>query len=237
MTTTHQTTDSQTRPLPGRRAVAKGMAWAAPVVAASAATPALAASCAPVTYTGAFTQADVYGDPPTSYTWTNADGDTITLAVSTSAYGGRILAPNNLHSAGGIKEGYNGLGDLRDDGLLLQHRDSSGGQVLTITFSEPVTDLTLTVADIDWLTRKYRDSVVLSPAPTTVSNGPAVQGGGTTSAPLTSRTNGEVNSSEPANRSTVTYDGPVSSFTLDFSSTDGTTSQQIFLTDLTFTAC
>lgn len=237
MTTTHQTTDSQTRPLPGRRAVAKGMAWAAPVVAASAATPALAASCAPVTYTGAFTQANVYGAPPTSYTWANADGDTITLTVSTSAYGGRLLSTNNLTSAGGRNQGYNGNGDLREDGLLLQQRDGSGGQVLTITFSEPVTDLTFTVADIDWLTREYRDSVVLSPAPTTVSNGPAVQGAGTTGAPLTPRTNGQVDSSVVNNRSTVTYDGPVSSFTLDFSSTDGRTAQQIFLTDLTFTAC
>ena len=225
MTTTHQTTDGQTRPLPGRRTVAKGMAWAAPVVAASAAAPALAASCAPVTYTGAFTQANVYGPPPTSYTWTNAGGDTITLTLSTSTYGGKTLQSNNLTSAGGINQGYNGQGDLRDDGLLLQ-QNGSGGQVLTITFSEPVTDLTFTVADIDWLTRRYRDSVVLSPAPTTVSNGPEIQGGGTTGAPLTSRTNREVNSSEPANRSTVTYDGPVSSFTLDFSSTDGTTGQQ-----------
>lgn len=236
MTTTHQTTDSHTLPLPGRRAVAKGMAWAAPVVAASAATPALAASCVPVTYTGAFTQANVYGAPPTSYTWTNADGDTITLAVSTSAYGGKTLPGNNLTSAGGINQGYNGNGDLREDGLLLQQQ-GSGGQVLTITFSEPVTDLTFTVADMDWLTGGYRDSVVLSPAPTTVSNGPAVQGDGTTGAPLTSTTKRVVDSSEVANRSTVTYDGPVSSFTLDFSSTDGTTAQQIFLTDLTFTAC
>lgn len=235
MTTTHQTTDSQTRPLPGRRAVAKGMAWAAPVVAASAATPALAASCAPVTYTGAFTQANVYR-VPSSYTWTNTAGDTITLAVSTSAYGGKTLPQNNLSAAGGINVGYNGQGDLSGDGLQLQ-QNGSGGQVLTITFSEPVTDLTFTVADIDWNGSNYRDSVVLSPAPTTVANGSQVRGGGTTGAPLTSVTNREVNSGTVDNRSTVTYDGPVSSFTLDFSSTTGTTPQQIFLTDLTFTAC
>ena len=48
---------------------------------------------------------------------------------------------------------------------------------------------------------------------------------------------GEVTSDTVANRSRVTYAGPINSFTLYFSSTDGTTAQQIFLTGLTFFAC
>lgn len=45
---------------------------------------------------------------------------------------------------------------------------------------------------------------------------------------------GEVTSDTVANRSRVTYAGPINSFTLYFASTDGTTAQQIFLTGLTF---
>jgi len=228
---------THTQPAPSRRAVTAGLAWSVPAIAATAAAPAYAASCAnPTTYTGDFTQANVYGAPPSSYTWTSASGNTITLDVSTVAYGGKSLMTNNLTSAGGINQGYSGRGDLESDGLQLQQQ-GNGGQVLTISLSEPVTDLQFTIADLDWRSRGYRDAVVLSPTPTTVTNNSAVQGAGVAGNPLTPKTAAEVNSDTLDNRSTVTYSGPITSFSLDFSSTDGTVAQQIFLTNLRFAAC
>ena len=220
-----------------RRTVAHGLAWTVPAVAAAAAAPAFAVSCAnPAAFTGRFTQADVYGTPPSTYTWSAAGRTPITLSLNTVADSGKSLTPNNLTSAGGSNQGYNGLGDLRADGLLLQ-QSGSGGQRLTITFSRPVTNLQFTIADVDWLRSRYRDAIVLDPEPTSVTNGPPLQGNGTTGSPVSAVSAGEVSSDTEANRSRVTYAGPINSFTLYFSSTDGTTAQQIFLTGLTFFAC
>ncbi|MEU3871685.1 hypothetical protein AB0E52_09830 [Micrococcus luteus] len=206
-------------------------------MAAAAAAPAFAVSCAnPAAFTGRFTQANVYGTPPSTYTWSAAGRTPITLSLNTVADIGKSLTPQNLTSAGGINQGYNGLGDLSEDGLLLQ-QSGSGGQRLTITFSRPVTNLQFTIADVDWLRSRYRDAIVLDPEPTSVTNGPPLQGNGTTGSPVSAVSAGEVTSDTVANRSRVTYAGPINSFTLYFSSTDGTTAQQIFLTGLTFFAC
>lgn len=159
-----------------RRTVAHGLAWTVPAVAAAAAAPAFAVSCAnPAAFTGRFTQANVYGTPPSTYTWSAAGRTPITLSLNTVADSGKSLTPNNLTSAGGINQGYNGLGDLRADGLLLQ-QSGSGGQRLTITFSRPVTNLQFTIADVDWLRSRYRDAIVLDPEPTSVTNGPPPAG-------------------------------------------------------------
>lgn len=223
-------------PIITRRSVVKGVSWSAPMVAAAVAAPALAVSCAnPLTYTGKFTQANSY-TIPRQYTYTAPGGASVGLSVGTSAYGGKLLDTINLSAAGAISLGYNGLGVLRDDGLLLQQQ-GAGGQKLTITFSKPVMDLTFTIADIDWLGNGYRDSVWVSPSPTSVSLGAAVTGEASASSPLKATTTGAVSSDVSANRATVTMAGPVSSFTVDFSSTTGTTAQQIFLTGLSFKAC
>ncbi|WP_336638930.1 hypothetical protein [Micrococcus luteus] len=206
------------------------------MVAAAAAAPALAISCGnPLTYTGKFTQANSY-TIPRQYTYTAPGGASVDLSVDTSAYDGKLLARENLTAAGNLNSGYNGLGDLRADGLQLQQA-GVGGQKLTITFSKPVMDLTFTIADIDWLRSGYQDSVWVSPSPTSVSLGTAVTGEASASRPLKATTTGAVNSDVSANRATVTMAGPVSSFTVDFSSTTGETMQQIFLTGLSFKAC
>lgn len=220
-----------------RRSVVKGVSWSAPVVAAAAAAPALAASCRnPLTYTGKFTQANS-STIPRRYTYTASGGASVVVTVATSAYGGKALQPSNLTAAGNSTRGYNGEGDLlRADGLQLQ-QEGAGGQKLTITFSKPVTDLTFSIADIDWTDSSYQDSVWVSPSPTSVSLGNAVKGEASQSSPLQARQPGQVSSSTSANRASVTMAGPVSSFVVDYSSTRGNGVQQIFLTGLSFKAC
>ena len=94
-----------------RRTVAHGLAWTVPAVAAAAAAPAFAVSCAnPAAFTGRFTQANVYGTPPSTYTWSAAGRTPITLSLNTVADSGKSLTPNNLTSAGGINQGYNCIG-------------------------------------------------------------------------------------------------------------------------------
>lgn len=220
-----------------RRSVVKGVSWSAPVVAAAAAAPAFAVSCgSPLTYTGKFTQASS-STIPRSYTYSAPGGASVVLSVATSAYGGKVLAANNLTAAGNSSAGYNGLGNLLQvDGLLLQQA-GAGGQKLTITLSKPVTDLAFTIADIDWNGSNYQDSVWVSPSPTSVSLGTAVTGKASQSSPLKALKTGSVLSSASANWASVTMAGPVSSFTVDFSSTTGNVAQQIFLTGLSFKAC
>lgn len=221
-----------------RRSVVKGVSWSAPVVAAAAAAPALAASCRnPLTYTGRFTQADS-STISRRYTYTASGGASVVVTVATSAYGGKVLQRSNLTAAGNTTTGgYNGAGSLlQADGLQLQ-QEGAGGQKLTITFSKPVTDLTFSIADIDWNGSTYQDSVWVSPSPTSVSLGTAVKGGASQSGPLQARQTGQVTSSTSANWASVTIAGPVSSFVVDYSSTTGTGVQQIFLTGLSFKAC
>ena len=219
-----------------RRTVAKGALWTAPAISLAAAAPAVAASPSCVSYTGAFTQPRSYDPVPMAYTFTGSDGSTVTVSLSTRAYGGKTLMRPNLTAAGNDLQNYNGAGDLRDDGLQLQQQ-GPGGQVLTFSFSQEVSNLQFTVADIDNDGTRYRDSIVLSPAPTTVTNGRAVVGAGTTAAPLRTTGTSQVTSDTLANRSTVTMADPLSSFSLDFSSSTGTTAQQIFITSMSFDVC
>lgn len=228
MNTSHQNTALS------RRTVAKGALWTAPAISLAAAAPAVAASSSCVSYTGAFTQPS-YSPVRMAYTFTGSDGSTVTVSLSTRVYGGKTLMRPNLSAAGNI-EYYNGAGDLRYDGLQLQQQ-GTGGQVLTFSFSQEVSNLQFTVADIDNDGTRYRDSIVLSPAPTTVTNGRAVVGAGTTAAPLRTTGTSQVTSDTLANRSTVTMADPLSSFSLDFSSSTGTTAQQIFITSMSFDVC
>ncbi|MCZ6937792.1 hypothetical protein EJ130_05800 [Micrococcus luteus] len=220
-----------------RRSVVKGVSWSAPVVAVAAAAPALAVSCGnPLTYTGKFAQGNSY-TIPRSYTYSAPGGASVVLSVATSAYGGKVLQGSNLTAAGNINAGYNGAGNLLQvDGLQLQ-QEGAGGQKLTIAFSKPVTDLTFTIADIDWNGSNYQDSVWVSPSPTSVSLGTAVTGEASQSTPFKALKTGQVLSSTSANWASVTMAGPVSSFVVDFSSNTGNVAQQIFLTGLSFKAC
>lgn len=218
-----------------RRSVTAGTLWSAPAVAIAAAAPAVAVSAC-VTYTGAFTQPSSYNPVPLSYTFRGSDGSTVTVSLSTASYGGKTLLSNNLTAAGNVNKGYNGMGDLATDGLQLQQQ-GTGGQRLTFTFSQPVSNLSFVVADIDNSGKQYRDSVTLSPAPTSVVNGSSLTGSGGTGDPLRATTTSPVNSDNKANRSTVTMAGPLSSMTVDFSSSTGTVAQQVFITGMTFEVC
>ena len=227
-----------------RRAIARGLAWAAPAAIVTTAAPSYAASC----NTAARYTAPLHANSVTRTSGTQASGvatsaepgsTPVTYSVQARAgTGTSINTGSNLTTAGGTASSfYNGLGDLRVDGLQLQQNGSPAGQVVTFTFSRPITDLSFTVADLDSMSSGYKDAVTISPTPTAVVNNGAAQGNGTAASPLQAiNQSAQVNSDVVANRSSVKLAGPLTTFTLTFSSTRGTTAQQIFLRDLVFTA-
>lgn len=228
-------------PRPTRRAVARGALWTMPVVAVTGVAPAYAYSCAIVPYTAPLNTAK-YGKTSTTTgsgsTNAQASSAPVTYTVTAAASSGATLASNNIRAAGDTTGGYNGLGDLASDGLQLQQQGALGGQTITIAFSRPVWNLSFTVADIDSNgTAQYVDQVFFDQAPTSVANASAVTGSGTAAAPLKPiSNNNQVNSDVVANRSKVTFSGPISSLSMTFSSASGTVAQQIFLTGMTFSA-
>lgn len=225
-----------------RRTVARGALWTAPSIIVSTAAPAYAASCAAVNYAAPLNASTVQTASTTSATGTATSSttgtDAVTYKITSSAGSGTILgAANESTAGGGPTSYYNGTGDLGSDGLQLQQNGGVTGQTITFTFSRAVTDLTFTVADIDSAGTGYYDAVSFSLAPTTIVNGAAVKGAGTKASPLQAiNANQQVNSSTLANRSTVTFSGPLTTFSMTFSSATGTTAQQIFLTQMRFTS-
>lgn len=219
----------------------RGVAWAAPTAAVLVAAPALAMSCSqPVAYTAPLNTANYKRTNNKSGTGTARSTVTgsaaITYTISSVASAGQTLVSNNLSVAGDINNGYNGAGSLTTDGLQLQQSGATTGQTVSITFSRPVTNLSVMVADIDRTSSTHADIVSFSPAPSTVTNGRGVQGAGTASSPLTAKAVGEVTSDTVANRSTVTFAGPLTTLTVRFGSSVGTASQQVFLAGLSFSA-
>lgn len=239
-----QTTDGHL----SRRTVAAAALWSAPVIALSGAAPAMAVTkCGPATYDANFTTSTYARSSSTSgrLTASAAGRDPVTVTVASTAVGGKLIGAGSLSVAGDTQAGYNGVGDLRSDGLMLQQSGGTGGnssrQTVTFTFDRPVSGLSFVLADLD---RKgsgtsgagfYHDAVAVTPTPQVV-NAANVTGSATTVNPLRSSNVAEVSADNTAHRSNVSIAGPVTSFTLQFWSATGTDGQQVFLRDLVFTA-
>lgn len=234
-----------------RRRLAQGAAWSAPMILAAGAVPAHAVSiCDEVSYapalnsntvtrasdssaTGAFNPVTPVNSP------TGPVKPTVAVTFKATALGGKTLnSAQNLTVAGQqLDLGYNGAGDLATNGLELIQSGPIGyaaRQTLTITFDRPVKNLAFTIADLD--RAGYLDQVALSGSPT-VSNGSNVSGAGTTTSPLGPATNvGDRKSDDVTTRSDIRYSQPVTSVTIDFWSKQGTLSQQVFISGMSFTA-
>lgn len=235
---------------PPRRAIAKGLLWTVPSAVVATTAPAFAASCPPQAYTAPFTTEYYRRESTTAATGQSSPvegAQPVTYTVTSESIGGKNLQPSNLTVAGDINGGYNGLGDLRSDGLQLQQTGGTGGypsrQVLTITFDRPVSDLRLTIADIDrrgssdltTSTSTYHDGIAVAPTVAVVNSG-SVTGAANTGDPLRATRVGERNSDDMTTRSTVSVLEPTRSVSITYWSITGSYYQQVFLTGMSFTA-
>jgi hypothetical protein len=149
--------------MPSRRNVVRSAAWTVPVVAASTAVPAYAASCGSTTYRYTLTWRTVtYG------TTTTGSGSTLTKTGTASIAGPAGSSPvvatftstqvgTDSRTAGNLTvqaNNYPNVGATGGTGLLLQHQNIVAGrnasrQVVRIQFDRPVTGLRFTITDID----------------------------------------------------------------------------------------
>lgn len=241
-----------------RRALVKSAAWTVPVVAAAVAAPIASASPCTFTYPGTV----VFGGAGSNYTrgannsTTAASasvalgagitpvGVTFAAAVSGSTY---ALRPANLSVAT-----VSGIQTLWLEQTVRGAQEPTTapdrGQLLTVTFDRPVTDVTLRLEDMTRATTmstfRYSDTVVITPGAGTMSEGVKgsdTAGSGTAADPWRTTVHNPV--VPTINTATSVRDivlsGPLTSFTLRYFSTQGGTSAQaqaILLPNFTFTA-
>ena len=223
------TTDTLTDTRPTRRAVTRAAAWSVPVIATSATVPAYAASCTPVRVSGA--NITTYSRT-SSIRWTatfDSDGagplPSNVMTVDATYDAGMTVRNDN---AGGTNDNFTLLspvGGLGVAGLVMAQRPLAGSTAplaafghYRFSFTRAVTNLSFTLTDIDSATNDFIDSVVLTPGFTVSGRAGALQGAGTTASPF--RPVGDNSAVDNASGSggnvTITYAGPLSSFTIDY---------------------
>ncbi len=149
--------------MPSRRNVVRTAAWTVPVVAASTAVPAYAASCGSTSYRYTLNWRTVpYG------TTTTGSGSTLTKTGTASIPGPAGSSPvvatftstqvgTDSRTSANLTvqaNNYPNVGATGGTGLLLQHQGIVAGrdasrQVVRIRFDRPVTGLQFTITDID----------------------------------------------------------------------------------------
>jgi hypothetical protein len=169
------------------------------------------------------------------FTSTSVGGVTISLTVvplpSTN------LTPNNTTVVASPSGGIN------EQALLFQQTsDALGvGQTVTFSFSSPVTNVSFTITDIDNSTGQWADRLVIQTAGYGFSfaAGTLMTGDGTVGTPfLNSNANLNLPHTDDRGNVTISYAGPISSFTFEYFNgvaTNGT--QQIRVTDIAFEDC
>lgn len=235
----------------GRRAVTRGAAWTAPLLAVSVAAPAFAASCvSPYRLDWGTTP---YGKTVSmgvqtgtaQVPATSGSGTPVTVTFTSQVQGLLGGTPTrhaeNLTVAGALDVG--GLG-AAEGGLSLRHEAGHGvgvdnRQTVVISFSRPVTGLSFTIADIDSSGGLigFWDQIELNGARTFLPN-PDIIGQGVALNPWRYKNaTTPVDDDASGGNITVTYAGIVSgSITLLFYSATANAAHRVFLTDFTFTA-
>ena len=211
-----------------RRTFAKGIAWSVPVVVAASAAPAVAASCAAVTI----------------------DWDTTTLSGGAVTVGTTTMRVTRAGSGSGtandltVRSGP--MGGVNERFLQLERATpaKTTSATYTFTFSQPVSNLTFSVYDIDaTIGSGWIDGVSFSSGFSATSTGATLTGTGTAASPFQPSqpaTTGNLSGSDARGNVTVSYAGPLTSFTITYTNVyTGTNSvsgnQGIGVSDLTFT--
>jgi hypothetical protein len=187
--------------MPSRRNVVRSAAWTVPVVAASTAVPAYAASCGSTSYnwrldwqnnttTDAFTTSYSV-DKPAGANSVHVGTAVITGPPGSSAvivtFKNSVVGTDRRHPTNMTVESTTNIGNLgaQERGLLLWNTNILAGreasrQVVDITFSRAVSNLRFTITDIDsnnspGSANDYRDQVELTGVRTGVAT---ARGGG-----------------------------------------------------------
>lgn len=240
--------NTQPRPAASRRALMRTAAWAVPTAVAASSSPALAVSPCQETYAGA-----VQFSSPSNYTRASTTSGSATVAlagapviVTPVAVSFVVTQPaNTAGSALATTNLTTDTGRLRLQHLVQSESGADrGGQILTITFSRAVSDLTF---DLGGFTRfaTYNDTAFLDlPSGVTITsstNGADVSGNGTAANPWnTNRENSSDGAYTAANTvSGVTLAGPLSTFSIRYYSLipqSGPQQQALFVDNMSFRA-
>lgn len=217
---------------PSRRAVASALAWSVPVVAVGAAAPRAAASpCPPQAYTLDWSQST-----GTVYTRSSSQSGTavvdpdgagpvapVTLSISSTLTGAMSTGNESGTQNQNLRVSPTTVGGTSSRGLQLEQtvtgsRSSAPGrsarQTVTFTFSEPIRDLRFTMTDIDATQGDFIDMVELSPGFTSAYDDRYLRGNGTQASPLRPVYWGDRPTSSNLGNATITYAGPLTSFTI-----------------------
>jgi hypothetical protein len=219
----------------GRRAVTRGAAWSIPVVSLAVAAPAMAASGCKMT-TGTLSW-DVYpaGSKQTGVALATAGGTGVTVTVTVSGDTG--AAGNGLVTS----ESTGGLSQVMRFYDLNNKLDTS--QTVTLTFSQPVQNLSFSLLDIDSHgdneRTAYADLVVINTAGATSVKHENVKGSGTAASPFRAANNDSPVLDSSANGNVdLSWTGPVSSVSFTYAQNgkvDG--SPFIGISDLSWQRC
>jgi hypothetical protein len=241
--------DEKPTPLIGRRAITRGAAWSVPVVALAVAAPASAA-----------TSGGGGGCTPTSGTlvWRNQTlprhaRNLFGTALQTSL-AGVTLTVSASGDTGADDNGIPSRGPIGGaTSLLLLHSENyvdNTSQTVTLTFSQPVQNLQLSLLDVDSsatigrhnrVTQSHwQDELSVTPAPSSQSRGSGVQGTGTSASPWRAvNNNNVVSDTQTTGNVALSWAGPLTSVTFTYRQDgDQDGSPKVGISDLSFrTVC
>lgn len=231
-----------------------GAVWATPVVAATTAAPAYAASPCSTTFphrldwgTTAYTKLTADSATATITPSSGTGGTPVTMSIASVVSGTVARAADNLTvpattNIGGLGAAERGL-TLLHDSPIVAGRDNR--QTVTFTFSRAVTGVAFTITDIDSTLNTavtpntgWIDQVELTGTRTgTVPAGSTVIGSGTSTTPWRlSADSTNIATDQGGGNLNVAYSGSLTSFTLTYWSSRAGANQRIYLSDFTFTA-
>jgi hypothetical protein len=251
-TSTASSIDAATDTRPTRRTVTRAVAWTVPVVAASAAAPAYAASCSALTGVSFATWSGRISNGGLDYvqTYTPPAG-TVASAIEmkiAASYTGFMKAGSEASNGPSLYDVYNPVGNTGKPGLGLIQTvtrrmdraapERSARGAYAFSFTKPVRNLVLTFTDIDRTAGDFLDRVELGGPWTEVSRGSGVSGSGTQASPWTGGA-AYSDSSSGAGNVTVRFAGPLTNFTLTYWNAETSWSgvdrnQAVFVTDVSF---
>jgi hypothetical protein len=220
----------------GRRAVARGAAWSIPVVTLAVAAPAMAASGCKLT-TGLLSW-DLFGSGTnqTGKALATSGGTGVTVTVSLS---GDTGAANNGEVTSTTTGGLSKVMRFYD-----LNNNSNTSQTVTLTFSQPVQNLSFSLLDVDSASSgrgqaAYEDLVIVNTAGWTATKHSNVKGNGTTALPYRAQnTNSPEAGSSADSNVDLGWTGPISSVSFTYKQ-DGSVNGDPFIgiSDIAFQRC
>lgn len=227
---------------PRRRSLIRGVAWAAPTMAAAVAAPAIAVStpCAETDVTLNCGMSAYSGTPSATSTFTTNVRFNPTASSTNNPDLNNPMTATIVHRWFGNArgDGPNGtistfnVGGTNQVGYYLRQQVGPNGatapttadyQTIQVTFSEVVRNLRFSITDIDrvWAPGAYDfiDGVSLtssSPFTSRAPSGSTVTGAGTSSSPWRNSQDGNKSEDGPGGQIDITFAQPVQSFTLRY---------------------